>query len=776
MISHEVEEEDTDEEGGQEYLFFDIESRQDEDRHIASLLIVHDDTGFEMIFRGDNCDDQFGTWLLDGTHQGTIVIAHNLRGYDGFLLCEYFYKECILPSLILNGAKIMSMELKEAEIKFRDSLNFLPMPLKALPKTFGLTELKKGYFPHFFNRQENQQYVGSLPPIENYDPAGMSTKERKEFLRWHQELTNAEYDFDFETEIEEYCRSDVDILRRCCLQFKQLMEEVCNLDPFKHCVTIASACNRVFRQEFLEENTITLIPVQGYQPARKCSVMALQWLSWIHHQKGDRILHALNGGEQRIDNNYVDGYDPAKKTIYEFMGCLWHGCDKCYLPDTVNPVNDTRMEDLLEGTIRKIERFKKLGFQVEVKWECEFKQELTTNLEMKSFIESLKFDTPLEPRHAFFGGRTNAVCLYKHVNENEKIRYVDFTSLYPWTNKYCEIPIHHPEILTSEALINRSPREFFGLIKCDILPPTFLFHPVLPYRANEKLMFPLCRTCAETLQQSPCEHKEEERILSGTWCSIEINKALELGYRMVQMIEVGHFPQKSSKLFTGYIDTFLKIKQEASGWPSWCETEAQKQQYITEYEQKEGIKLEYGKIKKNPGLRSLAKLMLNSFWGKFGQRDNMPQVDLVKDPERYFRLLTCQSTQNVFKQGFDDWMPALGDYLGELTNGVDDNDYITTFVSGGPKNYAYQTKNGKTTCKVRGFTLNFRGSQKLNFSTVCERVCNPNQQPIFLENPHFIKRDAKTKTIHTVNLKKKYKLVYDKRVVHGSTTLTHGYR
>ena len=60
---------------------------------------------------------------------------------------------------------------------------------------------------------------------------------------------------------------------------------------------------------------------------------------------------------------------------------------------------------------------------------------------------------------------------------------------------------------------------------------------------------------------------------------------------------------------------------------------------------KEGIKLARGKIKKNPGLRSLAKLMLNSFWGKFGQRDNMPQVELVKEAERYFRLLNCQSIQ-----------------------------------------------------------------------------------------------------------------------------------
>ena len=38
------------------------------------------------------------------------------------------------------------------------------------------------------------------------------------------------------------------------------MEESCNLDPFKHCVTIASACNHVFRHEFLEEETIGLIP------------------------------------------------------------------------------------------------------------------------------------------------------------------------------------------------------------------------------------------------------------------------------------------------------------------------------------------------------------------------------------------------------------------------------------------------------------------------------------------------------------------------------------
>ena len=73
------------------------------------------------------------------------------------------------------------------------------------------------------------------------------------------------------------------------------------------------------------------------------------------------------------------------------------------------------------------------------------------------------------------------------------------------------------------------------------------------------------------------------------------------------------FQDRSADLFKGYIDTFLKIKQEASEWHTWCRTEEDKRQYVREYQEKEGIKLDPEKIKKNPGLRSLAKLMLNSF-------------------------------------------------------------------------------------------------------------------------------------------------------------------
>ena len=88
-------------------------------------------------------------------------------------------------------------------------------------------------------------------------------------------------------------------------------------------------------------------------------------------------------------------------------------------------------------------------------------------------------------------------------------------------------------------------------------------------------------------------------------------KALEKGYRVVRTDQVWHFHDKSDELFRLYIDKFLKVKQESSGFPSWCATEEDKQQYIADYLENEGILLEYAKIRKNPGLRALAKLMLN---------------------------------------------------------------------------------------------------------------------------------------------------------------------
>ena len=117
--------------------------------------------------------------------------------------------------------------------------------------------------------------------------------------------------------------------------------------------------------------------------------------------------------------------------------------------------------------------------------------------------------------------------------------------------------------------------------------------------------------------------------------------AVEKGYRITKINEVWHFPpeQRVTGLFAAYVNTWLKIKQEASGWPRWCDTEQKKHQYIHDYYQREGIQLEYDRIEKNPGLKALAKLMLNSFWGKFGEKQNKPTTITIARPHILFDLL-----------------------------------------------------------------------------------------------------------------------------------------
>lgn len=99
-------------------------------------------------------------------------------------------------------------------------------------------------------------------------------------------------------------------------------------------------------------------------------------------------------------------------------------------------------------------------------------------------------------------------------------------------NKYCLYPVGHPEVITEGF---KDIKDYFGFVKCKILPPKKLHLPVLPYRSNGKLMFPLCRICTETLQQTPCTHSDEERSLTGTWVTEEVKLALSEGYRLVKV-------------------------------------------------------------------------------------------------------------------------------------------------------------------------------------------------------------------------------------------------
>ena len=98
----------------------------------------------------------------------------------------------------------------------------------------------------------------------------------------------------------------------------------------------------------------------------------------------------------------------------------------------VNPINHITMQDLKQRTLEKIQFLKDNGHNVVEIWTCDIERQLATEPEMKDFFDNFEISEPLEPRHAFFGGRTNATRLFYETQTGEKVRYVDFCSLYPW--------------------------------------------------------------------------------------------------------------------------------------------------------------------------------------------------------------------------------------------------------------------------------------------------------------------------------------------------------
>ncbi|KAK6188523.1 hypothetical protein SNE40_004682 [Patella caerulea] len=131
--------------------------------------------------------------------------------------------------------------------------------------------------------------------------------------------------------------------------------------------------------------------------------------------------------------------------------------------------------------------------------------------------------------------------------------------------------------------------------------------------------------------------------------------------------EADIFAQLPKKdLFSGYINMFLKIKQECSGYPSdlnpsctscdnldtcchidWVSLEQKRTEYIKAYKQHENITLEANKISKNPGLRYVAKQCLVNLWGKFAENTlERVQTVVLHDPTIFCDYL-YDGTKNV---------------------------------------------------------------------------------------------------------------------------------
>jgi len=176
-------------------------------------------------------------------------------------------------------------------------------------------------------------------------------------------------------------------------------------------------------------------------------------------------------------------------------------------------------------------------------------------------------------RNSYAGARTE---VFKRYGKN--LHYYDFKSMYPSILYEKEFPAGK-FILTRKFIYDK-----FGFYKCSVKAPNNLNIPFLHTYKDGKLIF-----CLGSFK--------------GTYTSIEIEKALSLGYKIT--IDYGYYFTEKVKPFKDYVSKWYKLKQEAED-------------------------------KGNSALRFISKLYLNTLYGKFGQRRTFRKIINKEQPIKYY--------------------------------------------------------------------------------------------------------------------------------------------
>ncbi len=780
-------------------------------KQVVYLVIVQNESGEEHRFSGDNAMKDFMTFLNLPDNKDAILIGHYASGFDSqFLVRETLCGDYLCfgkdNAPLLRGQKIVTAKIING-IKLLDSYNFMGVPLSSFPKVFDLdANLSKGFFPHSFARKENMLYKGPIVSPQYYDPDQMKPGARTDFFKWFDEQVENKVEFDFMKDCETYCSMDVTLLRQGMTKLRELFlnmkdsnDRAIGIDIMQS-ATIPSVCYKVFRTYFLKENTICKIQ----PPARnQYSAKQIMWMDYVMQKENIFIQHALNGGEVRIRcgrrHSLVDGFCEETDTIYSFLGCWFHGCSFCFDGDTLNtmkqytfedqktgePVTkNVRMAELLMQVEEQNNRFRAHGHRVIVMWECQWDALVKAN-NLPKCREELLHREPLNPRDSYYGGRTETIECYREARGNERFHYVDVTSMYPSVMRDSEYPVGPPTVLKKHRDVMIPVHQLFGVAKVKISSPEHMHLPFLPIRSeNGKIKFGL-------------------GTFVGTYTSIELQHAVDLGYVIHEWYEQWHYPGKSGTLFREYINTFFEMKKKAK---------------------EEG----------NNGMAALSKLLLNSMYGKLAESSaNNKQTKIINTYEDLSSLLfgkfkevavnlvnervgyatitksqtvvenpstnvlvasfiTSYARSKLYMEGYhvlqDKMMYADTDSLiyrspngehlipldtdGELglwtSELEDEDDFFYSFVSSGPKSYALLSVSEKgNMVKQKGFSLHYRNSQLFNFEKLKEQVIakalgNPLDKMVLHKNEMIMRRNMFELIVEN-NKGKMINLVFDKR-------------
>lgn len=610
--------------------------------------------------------------IAETEFQNALFVAFNGGSYDIHFLLRIFERGEVTHTYVPSPTskhKFIQIQLTEKNIKFIDFMRFIPGSLKSIAEAFEIP-VSKGDFPHKFNNGENDNYIGRIPALESTkDYWGLcqfrNEKAREKFTDWYHEQENIyctceissdvcclKKKWDFQEEIQKYCLLDVVVLaeivrhyREACMNFDGQGEKIMNwsvpkLDPLQFMtlpqITMQTLIHGFssFDDERYDFKGITTFykKVRGGQ--------SHEGLLWVILESQKRNLsdtyHLGNSCKEYYDfetNLSLDGYSPSTSTVFWFLKCSYWGCPQCMqeydefnwvLPDRAMYCSDVRRQR--ENNLHSLNQTYK---NVVTIWDHDFNT---------SFADPylLKCCQIMKPEECFYGGRTEVFKLYANAAKLQKdIHYYDVTSLYPSVYAHHPLPVGHPiHILGYQVDLSRfhptASNRYYGYARVKVVPCKSDLVGLLPQRDQKsgRLYFPVY----------PME---------GCWGTEELYLAMQNGYKVEEIYEMYYWDERnySNLHFSAYVNYFFQLKQEAEGWiklgaSSENPSEEEQLDLVQRlYEQNGNLsRIRPEKVRKNAVLRSLAKLYLNSLWGKFAQKSAKTQHTTIYGTQQFLSL------------------------------------------------------------------------------------------------------------------------------------------
>ena len=588
----------------------------------------------------------------------------------------------------------MVIYIPESSVRIVNSNNYVDGDEVKLADTFNI-EYVPHFFPIKFLRFENMNYVGPALPFEMFLS---SNDDKAMYLRKKifYQLLDCET-WSFHKELMIYANLKLQLLTNAMLffvkesfEFQSILKSSLSIDgierpdlnlnvhsyinAFNHPIcSIGSLMFNIYNVNY--KNYLDLFCVRKEYGIFNKTVSRSEhkFTSYMHYKYPDRNLvsaFSSDSGQKYFKQSIPDLYCEDSKEAWFFCGCQIHGHISEIHNTTENNINffGHSFKDLNNDLNSKLENLllnNETVERVNLVWECEFKNQIKNDPDLKIFLDHHYIEHPLQrliPRSTMRGAfvETYAYRWSKLKYPTEKFIAIDVNGLYSsvaidkpfMTGKYevvmgkklCDLKIEN-------NMFYYQNNRIMGSALITILPPTDLKYPYLTYRkVDDQSINTLCKTCAETNGKF-CRHNENQRCFTAVYMCSEIEYALSLGYKLLAIYEL-HAYQQYSKILQPFVVhlNFLKTKYSDLFDSSVGVTERANYCNVLNDEMNlsDHLRLSLRNVKNNKAKRTFYKMAAHSFCGKFSQRQDRQTVNFVSNQEELEKLVSSDCVSDLF--------------------------------------------------------------------------------------------------------------------------------